>query len=83
MARNRGASEAAPHRVQRTLAEAQSNPVLSGAESCAVDQAHALLAVEQRLAQLCTILESTLAQLLAIAGSKDPALVATSPSLVA
>jgi hypothetical protein len=82
--RNRPGSDVAQHRVEaeRSLIEAQRNPVLSGAQSCAVAQAHALLAVEQRLAQLCTILESTLAEIVRATPPKSSDLT-TSPSLVA
>ena len=38
--------------AERGLAAAQSNPILSGEQACAVAQVHALLAIERRLAQL-------------------------------
>jgi hypothetical protein len=44
--------------AERALQSAQSNPVLSGEQACAVAQVHALLAIERRLAQLCTVLRT-------------------------
>jgi hypothetical protein len=39
--------------AKQALADAQLNPVLSAEQSCAIAQVHALLAIEQRLGQLC------------------------------
>jgi hypothetical protein len=51
-----GTSDAPPDpdraAAEHALEAAQSNPVLSADQACAVAQVHALLAIERRLAQL-------------------------------
>jgi len=44
-------------RAARLLDAASSNPVQSGEQSCAIAQVHALLAIEERLAQLCAAIQ--------------------------
>lgn len=46
--------------AEQALSGAQDNPVLSGEQSCAVAQVHALLAIEQRLGQLATSIDAVL-----------------------
>jgi hypothetical protein len=83
--RNRRGSKAAHHRdeAERTLMDAGRNPVLSAAESCAVAQTHALLAIEHRLAELCTLFDSAVGGQGIATRAEKPGLVATSPPLVA
>jgi hypothetical protein len=57
------------------LAVAERNPVLSDKQACGVAQVYALLAVEQRLAQLCATLERAVVALAESARSADPSLV--------
>ena len=82
---NHRASKGSQHRVEaeRTLMEARRNPVLSAAESCAVAQGHALLAIEQRLGELCTLLESACANAGTATRPQNAVLVAKSPPRVA
>ena len=42
--------------AERSLADAQRNPILSAHESFAAAQVHALLAIEQRLEELVVLL---------------------------
>jgi hypothetical protein len=42
--------------AERSLADAQRNPILSAQESFAAAEVHALLAIEQRLADLLLLL---------------------------
>jgi hypothetical protein len=42
--------------AERSVAEAQHNPVLSAEQSFAVAQVHALLAIEHRLGELAALL---------------------------
>lgn len=79
--------EAAPDeedrvRAEQTLASAQRNPVLSGEQSCAVAQVHALLAIERRLAHLCASLDAALVALVDTARRGDRTLVTASPSVL-
>ena len=53
-------------RAAEMLAVAERNPVLSDKQSCGVAQAYALLAIEQRLAQLCAALETAVVALAGI-----------------
>jgi hypothetical protein len=62
-------------RAVELLSNAERNPVLSDTQSCAVAQVHALLAIEQRLAQLCAMLETAVVTLAASSRSADPSLV--------
>jgi hypothetical protein len=66
--------------AEQALVDAQRNPVLSGAQSCAVAQVHALLAIEQRLAQLCTSVDAALVALVNGNGANDIAVAVASPS---
>jgi hypothetical protein len=46
--------------AERALHAAEDKPVLSGEQSCAVAQVHALLAIEQRLSQLAASIDAIL-----------------------
>ena len=46
--------------AEQALNTAHNNPVLSGEQSCAVAQVHALLAIEQRLSQLAASIDAAL-----------------------
>ena len=46
--------------AEEALSVAHNNPVLSGEQSCAVAQVHALLAIEQRLSQLAASIDAAL-----------------------
>jgi hypothetical protein len=46
--------------AEAALSVAHTNPVLSGEQSCAVAQVHALLAIEQRLSQLAASIDAAL-----------------------
>ena len=67
-------------RAEAMLDNAQVNPVLSGTQACDVAQVHALLAIEQRLAQVCASLDAVLTVLVGLS-LPDDATVAASPSL--
>ena len=69
-------------RAIEVLEHAQRNPVLSGDQSCAVAQVHALLAIEERLAQLCSSLEAMLVALVNPSRSDERNLAAVAPSLL-
>ncbi len=49
--------------AEQALSVAHTNPVLSGEQSCAVAQVHALLAIEQRLSQLAASIDAVLVAL--------------------
>ena len=63
-------------RATEMLAVAQHNPVLSDTQSCSVAQVYALLAIEQRLAQLCATLDTALVALADLSRPADPTSVA-------
>jgi hypothetical protein len=67
-------------RATENLAVAERNPVLSDKQSCGVAQVYALLAIEQRLAQLCASLDAALTALVDLSRPADATIVA-SPSL--
>ena len=46
--------------AEQALHAAQDKPILSGEQSCAVAQVHALLAIEQRLSQLAASIDAIL-----------------------
>ena len=46
--------------AERALHAAEDKPILSGEQSCAVAQVHALLAIEQRLSQLAASIDAIL-----------------------
>ena len=49
--------------AEEALSVAHTNPVLSGEQSCAVAQVHALLAIEQRLGQIAASIDAALVAL--------------------
>jgi len=63
-------------RATEMLAVAQRSPVLSGTQSSGVAQVYALLAIEQRLAQLCATLDTALVALADLSRPADPSSVA-------
>jgi hypothetical protein len=83
--RNHRASKAPQHRVEAELmlVEARRNPVLSAAQACSAAQAHALLAIEQRLGELCALLESAAGSGRTAPRLDNAALAVTSPPRVA
>jgi hypothetical protein len=62
--------------AEEALSVAHNNPVLSGEQSCAVAQVHALLAIEQRLSQLAASIDAALIAL-AHPGNVGDGIVAT------
>jgi hypothetical protein len=67
-------------RAEEMLDDAQRNPVLSGTQACGVAHVYALLAIEQRLAQLCASVDAALAAIVGLSRPDDETAVAT-PSL--
>ncbi len=67
--------------AEQALTDARVNPVLSGAQSSAVAQIHALLAIERRLAQLCASLDAVLLAVVSPSRTDDPASTIVGPVL--